>query len=278
MKPTPNDSPLGRSVSGSAHYDPSLLFPIPRASGREALAIDNVALPFQGVDIWNAYELSWLDARGKPQVALGEFRVPASSPNLIESKSLKLYLNSFNQTRLATIEQLRRVLIDDLSSAAGSDVDVLLYGLADPVASTIQSLQGECIDDLDIEISHYGPPAPELLGLTADANEVEESLVSHLLKSNCPVTAQPDWASVQIHYTGAQIDRQGLLRYLISYRNHDDFHEQCVERIFSDLLARCAPRRLTVQARYTRRGGLDINPWRSNNHAEIAINARLVRQ
>jgi 7-cyano-7-deazaguanine reductase len=278
MNPTPHDSPLGKSVSGSAHYDPALLFPIARSMGRESLAIDSAALPFHGVDIWNAYELSWLDARGKPQVAIGEFRVPASSPNLIESKSLKLYLNSFNQTRFETIEQVRRVLIDDLSSAAGSDVEVFLYGLADPSVSTIQALQGECIDNLDIEISNYGPPAPELLGLAAHASEVEETLVSHLLKSNCPVTAQPDWASVQIRYAGAQIDRPGLLRYLVSYRDHDDFHEQCVERIFCDLIARCAPRRLTVQARYTRRGGLDINPWRSTDCAERAINARLARQ
>jgi 7-cyano-7-deazaguanine reductase len=278
MNQTPNHSPLGKSVSGSAHYDPSLLFPIPRALGREALPVDTTALPFHGVDIWNAYELSWLDARGKPQVAIGEFRVPASSPNLIESKSLKLYLNSINQTRLASFEQVRRVLIDDLSSAAGGDVEVFLRGLGDPAGSSIESLQGECIDDLDIEIGHYGPPAPDLLGLVADASMVEESLVSHLLKSNCPVTAQPDWASVQIRYAGAQIDREGLLRYLITYRNHDDFHEQCVERIFSDLLARCTPRRLTVQARYTRRGGLDINPWRSSESAEKPVNLRLVRQ
>jgi 7-cyano-7-deazaguanine reductase len=278
MNPTPNDSPLGKSVSGSAHYDPALLFPIARSSGREALAIDASALPFHGVDIWNAYELSWLGDRGKPQVAIGEFRVPASTPNLIESKSLKLYLNSLNQTRFATIGQVRDVLIADLSSAAGSEVDVRLRGLDDPVASTIGSLQGECIDDLDIEISHYGPPAPDLLGLAPNANNVDESLVSHLLKSNCPVTAQPDWASVQIRYAGAQIDRHGLLRYLISYRNHDDFHEQCVERIFRDLLARCAPQRLTVQARYTRRGGLDINPWRSTEGNQIPDNLRLARQ
>jgi 7-cyano-7-deazaguanine reductase len=278
MNPTPHDSPLGKSVSGSAHYDRALLFPIARSSGREALAIDASAPPFHGVDIWNAYELSWLDARGKPQVAIGEFRVPASTPNLIESKSLKLYLNSLNQTRFATIGQVRQVLIADLSGAAGGDVDVLLRGPGDPAVSRIESLQGECIDDLDIEISHYGPPAPDLLGLAIDAGDVEESLVSHLLKSNCPVTAQPDWASVQIRYAGTRIDRQGLLRYLVSYRNHDDFHEQCVERIFSDLLARCAPRRLTVQARYTRRGGLDINPWRSTERAENPVNLRLARQ
>jgi 7-cyano-7-deazaguanine reductase len=278
MNPTPHDSPLGKSVSGSAHYDPALLFPIARSTGREALAIDASALPFHGVDIWNAYELSWLGDRGKPQVAIGEFRVPASTPNLIESKSLKLYLNSLNQTRFATIGQVRDVLIADLSSAAGSEVDVRLRGLDDPAASTIGSLQGECIDDLDIEISHYGPPAPDLLGLAPNANNVDESLVSHLLKSNCPVTAQPDWASVQIRYAGAQIDCHGLLRYLISYRNHDDFHEQCVERIFRDLLARCAPQRLTVQARYTRRGGLDINPWRSTEGNQIPDNLRLARQ
>lgn len=279
MNNTVHDSALGKSVLVSNHYNPDLLFPIPRAAGREVLGL-GASLPFDGVDIWNAYELSWLDALGKPQVAVGEFRIPASSPNLIESKSFKLYLNSINQTRYANAEQVRAMLAMDLSAAAGAEIGVelsLLPKVARAMAA-IESLAGDCIDDLNIEVDHYGPPKPELLGLVGDAPIVDEALVSHLLKSNCPVTGQPDWASVQISYAGRQIDRTGLLRYLVSYRNHDDFHEQCVERIFSDILARCAPQHLTVYARYTRRGGLDINPWRSTEARSRPDNARLIRQ
>ena len=281
MKNTVHDSALGKSVVGSNHYDPALLFPIPRAAGRQGLA-SAASLPFHGVDIWNAYELSWLDARGKPQVALGEFRIPASSPNLIESKSFKLYLNSINQTRYTDVAQVRARLVADLSAAAGAEIGLTLSPLMQvaqaQAQSHIGSLAGDCIDDLDIEVDHYGPPKPELLGLLDGAQVVEETLVSHLLKSNCPVTGQPDWASVQIRYSGRQIDRAGLLRYLVSYRNHDDFHEQCVEHIFCDLLARCSPRCLSVYARYTRRGGLDINPWRSNDAQASTDNVRLIRQ
>ena len=279
MNNTVHDSALGKSVLGSNHYNPDLLFPIPRAAGREAMGL-GPSLPFAGIDIWNAYELSWLDSRGKPQVAVGEFRIPASSPNLIESKSFKLYLNSINQTRYSDAAQVRALLVADLSAAAGAEIGVTLSPLtkAAQTLAVIESLGGDCIDDLDIEVEHYGPPKPALLGLVNDARVVEESLVSHLLKSNCPVTGQPDWASVQIGYTGRQIDRAGLLRYLVSYRSHDDFHEQCVERIFCDVLARCAPQRLSVYARYTRRGGLDINPWRSTPAETMIGNARLIRQ
>lgn len=277
MNNTAHDSALGKSVAGSVHYDPGLLFPIPRAPGREALGL-SAPLPFHGVDIWNAYELSWLDARGKPQVAMAEFRVPADTPNLIESKSFKLYLNSLNAMRYASLESVQTMLSADLSKAAGGDVGVMLRTLKAKQCSAIQSMHGCSIDDLDIEINHYGPPQANLLGADADAKAVEETLVSDLLKSNCPVTGQADWASVLIHYAGAPIERAGLLRYLVSYRNHDDFHEQCVERIFRDIHARCAPEHLTVQARYTRRGGLDINPWRSNAVGLNADNQRLARQ
>ena len=277
MKNPLHDSALGKQVAGSARYDPALLFPIARTSGREVLGFA-APLPFHGVDIWNAYELSWLDPRGKPQVAIGEFRVPASSPNLIESKSFKLYLNSLNQARFADVDALRSVLMADLSDAAGSPIDLVLRAVGAANPPPIEPLDGECIDDLDITIEHYGPPQAELLSRDAAAAPATEALVSHLLKSNCPVTGQPDWASVQIRYHGSRIDRAGLLRYLVSYRNHDDFHEQCVERIFRDVLARCAPQQLTVQARYTRRGGLDINPWRSNVSGATAENPRLQRQ
>ena len=275
MNKLAHDSPLGKSVTASAHYDPSLLFPIARSMGRDALGIGD-AFPFHGVDIWNAYELSWLDALGKPCVAMGEFRVPAESPNLIESKSLKLFLNSFNQHRCGSMEAFRLILIRDLSAVAGSTVDVRLSELAAPATELLSVLDGECIDALEIAVDDYGPPNPGYLSTRND--ETEEALVSHLLKSNCPVTGQPDWASVQVAYGGAAIDREGLLRYLVSFRKHDDFHEQCVERIFVDLLERCAPRWLTVQARYTRRGGLDINPWRSNRNTGRAENPRQPRQ
>ncbi|HQV73004.1 MAG: NADPH-dependent 7-cyano-7-deazaguanine reductase QueF [Dokdonella sp.] len=277
MNPAAHDSPLGKQVAGSAVYDADLLFPIPRAAGRGAMGLAE-PLPFHGVDIWNAWELSWLDLRGKPQVAIGEFRIPASSPNLIESKSFKLYLNSLNQTRFADADAVRALLLADLSAAAGMPIDVVLLGVDPTRSAPIQRLDGECIDDLDIDIDQYGPPQAGFLGVDAAAEPATEVLLSHLLKSNCPVTGQPDWASVQIRYHGKRIDRAGLLRYLVSYRNHDDFHEQCVERIFRDLLARCAPQQLTVHARYTRRGGLDINPWRSNVAAATADNPRLQRQ
>ena len=277
MTNTVHDSALGKSVTGSAEYDPALLFPIPRSGGRDLLGL-RLPLAFHGVDIWNAYELSWLDARGKPRVAMAEFRVPASTANLIESKSFKLYLNSFNAMHYADFETVRRLMTVDLSKAAGGEVEVILRELDASATSAIHSLDGCSIDDLDIAIDHYGPPQPELLGIVAGAGPVEETLVSHLLKSNCPVTGQPDWASVQIRYAGAQIDRAGLLRYLVSYRNHDDFHEQCVERIFSDIQRRCRPEQLTINARYTRRGGLDINPWRSDVPGLSAGNPRLARQ
>lgn len=273
---TPESSTLGQSVAYPSSYDASLLFPIPRSEARAKLGLDE-SLPFVGVDLWNAYELSWLDSRGKPQVALAEVRVPATSPNLIESKSFKLYLNSFAQERMASTDALRAALIGDLSAAAGSTVSVSLIAPTSPQAFPVSVLPGELIDSVAIAIEHYGPPAPELL--KADAQEpVEETLVSHLFRSNCPVTGQPDWASLQIAYAGPRIDRAALLRYLVSFRTHSDFHEACVERIFLDLRARCAPTKLSVYARFTRRGGLDINPFRALPGAAMPDNLRLSRQ
>ncbi|HEY0231431.1 MAG TPA: NADPH-dependent 7-cyano-7-deazaguanine reductase QueF [Dokdonella sp.] len=258
----PHDSLLGRSTPYPSHYDANLLFPIARAPSRAELGIEG-GLPFHGVDIWNAYELSWLDALGKPRVALAEIRVPVESPNLIESKSFKLYLNSYNQERIEDIDALRTRLTRDLTVAAGAAVAVAVTPAARFAQATIHELDGESIDDLPIAIDDYGPPRAAYLQVAADAAVVEETLVSQLLKSNCPVTGQPDWASVQVRYAGPRIDRAGLLRYLVSFREHAGFHEHCVERIFIDLMHRCAPTRLQVHARYTRRGGLDINPWRS---------------
>lgn len=252
----PEDSLLGREVPYPRHYDPSLLFPIPRANARAELGLGD-ALPFTGHDRWHAYELSWLDARGKPQVATATIIVPASTPNLVESKSFKLYLNSLNGTRFDSAEAVRARIAGDVSRAAGGTVTVE-FGLP-PFAAGDDAVS---IDGLDIAIDHYGPPDPGLL--RADPGQVvEECLRSDLLKSNCPVTGQPDWASVRIAYRGPRIDREGLLRYLVSFRDHAEFHEQCVERIHTDLMARCRPQALSVEARYTRRGGLDINPWRA---------------
>jgi 7-cyano-7-deazaguanine reductase len=272
----PELSPLGKTVAFPAEYDPGLLFPIPRATGRAAIGLEG-ELPFTGVDVWNAYELSWLDSRGKPRVALAELRVPASSSHLIESKSLKLYLGSYAQTRMADTDSLRAQLVHDLSQAAGGQVSVVLTPAASANAASIEMLEGELIDDLPLEISHYGPPQPEFLASNAE-RRADEVLVSHLLKSNCPVTGQPDWASVQIRYAGPRIARDGLLRYLVSFRQHADFHEQCVERIFVDILQRCRPSRLAVYARYTRRGGLDINPFRATPGMLLPGNPRTARQ
>lgn len=269
---TPLDSALGRYVDYPREYDASLLFPIARSLGRDALGIASVALPFIGLDRWHAYELSWLDARGKPRVATATFEVPADSPNLVESKSLKLYLNSFNASRFDSEDAVRDAIARDLSNAAGASVAVA-FGLA-PLHSDDTAID---LDAQDTEIHSYGPPDASLLA--SDANDqVGEILSSALLKSNCPVTGQPDWASVRISYRGPRIDRAGLLRYLVSFRDHAEFHEQCVERIFVDLLARCRPRELSVDARYTRRGGLDINPWRATPGLSPPASGRDPRQ
>ncbi|HEV2622455.1 MAG TPA: NADPH-dependent 7-cyano-7-deazaguanine reductase QueF [Frateuria sp.] len=272
---TPDHSPLGKATVYADRYDPSLLFPIPREQKRIEIGVHD-PLPFAGTDIWNAYELSWLDLRGKPRVALAEFRVPADSPNLIESKSFKLYLNGFSQERIE-ISALQKTLARDLSATAGAPVTATLSA---PTAQghAIVELAGESLDDLPLDIDDYGPPKAAYLSASHDAAPVEETLLSHLLRSNCPVTGQPDWGSVQIAYRGAPIDRAGLLRYLVSFRNHNEFHEQCVERIFMDVMAHCAPAQLSVYARYTRRGGLDINPFRSTDPTALPSNARAVRQ
>ncbi|MBF8223794.1 NADPH-dependent 7-cyano-7-deazaguanine reductase QueF [Halomonas sp. 328] len=267
-------APLGRDSAYPEHYDAGLLYPIPRAANRAPLGITEEALPFVGEDEWHAFELSWLNARGKPVVAVARFRLPADSPNLIESKSWKLYLNSFNQTRLDSREALIATLEADLAAAAGAPVTVELFGV-DDAALAPQRLPGDCLDDLDIEVNDYTPSAEHLV---VGEVIVEETLHSHLLKSNCPVTGQPDWGSVLIRYRGPRLDREGLLRYLISYRQHQDFHEHCVEHIFTDLLARARPERLLVMARYVRRGGLDISPWRGTPGETPPLPLRLARQ
>ncbi|SFQ20440.1 NADPH-dependent 7-cyano-7-deazaguanine reductase QueF [Pseudomonas borbori] len=276
MHSAAEDSPLGKSSEYIATYTPSLLFPIARAAKWAELGLTAETLPYRGVDFWNCFELSWLLPSGKPVVAIGEFAIPADSPNIIESKSFKLYLNSLNQTAFADVAELQEVLRRDLSAATGKPVGVRVRSLAEVTAEGVATLPGQCIDDLDVVIGNYARPQPELLRCEPQ-RLVEESLHSHLLKSNCPVTGQPDWGSVVVRYRGAALDHASLLAYLVSFRQHADFHEQCVERIFLDLQHLLQPEYLTVYARYVRRGGLDINPYRST--APIAPdNRRLVRQ
>jgi 7-cyano-7-deazaguanine reductase len=273
---SPDHSPLGKATVYADRYDAGLLYPIPRQGKRDEIGVSADALPFHGVDVWNGYELSWLDLRGKPIVAVAEFRFPATTPNIVESKSFKLYLNSFAQERLADVDAVRAILARDLSAAAGGPTDVILRAPGELDGTPIGEPEGDLLDAQELDFDSYGPPRPDFLGVRAgDAHEV---LVSHLLRSNCPVTGQPDWGSVQIAYRGAPIDRAGLLRYLVSFRSHTEFHEQCVERIFMDIRERCAPRELTVYARYTRRGGLDINPFRTTDPAAVPGNPRGARQ
>ncbi len=254
---------LGKSTDYRDTYDASLLQGVPRSLNRDPLGLHADNLPFHGADIWTLYELSWLNGKGLPQVAVGHVELPDTSLNLVESKSFKLYLNSFNQTRFASWQDVAETLTRDLSACAQGKVKVSLYRLDELKGQPIARLHGTCIDDQDIEIDNYQFSADYLQG-AASGKIVEETLVSHLLKSNCLITHQPDWGSVQIQYRGAKIDREQLLRYLVSFRHHNEFHEQCVERIFNDILRFCQPESLSVYARYTRRGGLDINPWRSN--------------
>jgi len=269
-------SPLGKPTEYRAAYAPDLLYPIPRQLKRDELCLDGAALPFVGEDLWNAYELSWLNPKGKPVVAVGTLRVPADSPNLIESKSLKLYFNSLNQTVFANTDAVAATLGVDLSAAAGAPVAVELQPLGNRPAAQIGYPEGVLLDDLDIACDAY-QPAPQLL-TTLAGPVVEETLYSHLLKSNCLVTGQPDWAMLVVRYRGRPLDRAGLLRYIVSFRQHNEFHEQCVERIFCDISRRCRPEALAVHARYTRRGGLDINPFRSSGGFAVPGNAREIRQ
>ncbi|MBU2886820.1 NADPH-dependent 7-cyano-7-deazaguanine reductase QueF [Gilvimarinus agarilyticus] len=272
------DSPLGKSSEYTSEYDPALLYSIARVQSRQVLGLSQAPLPFTGEDVWTGFELSWLNLKGLPQVALIEFSLPCESPNIIESKSIKLYLNSYNQTRLASVGEVAERIARDFTAAAGTSVTVHVSALSDyqAVGSFDQApWRAECIDGQDVTISEYSPNA-ELLNAATDAC-VEESLYSDLLKSNCPVTGQPDWASVWIRYRGNKLDRAGLLKYIVSFREHQDFHEHCVERIYCDIMARCQPQSLEVYARYTRRGGLDINPYRSSESKPLPA-VRLVRQ
>ncbi len=272
---------LGKNTQYCSEYSADLLQGVPRSLNRDDLALDQRNLPFTGEDVWYGYELSWLNSKGKPVVAVAEFRFACSSENIVESKSFKLYLNSFNQTRFASIKDVEQILTKDLSKITGTTAKVSLFGVDHCPALDISQIpeQTICIDSEDITINSYQYNADLLANAQTNNNDVkiEEHLVSHLLKSNCLITNQPDWASVYIHYRGEMINHAVLLEYLISFRQHNEFHEQCVERIYCDLQSHCNLDELTVFARYTRRGGLDINPFRSS-HLETAPLGRTLRQ
>lgn len=279
---SPDQSLLGKVVGYADQYDASLLYPLARAAQRAEIGITGQPV-FLGADVWTAYELSWLNLRGKPQVAMGRFIVPCETTHLVESKSLKLYLNSFNNTQFASIEEVKKTMQQDLSAAVWhggaiqSAVGVQLLTPEQFGAEKIHELQGVNLDRLDLDCTHF-QPAPELLSAALHEQPVTETLCSHLLKSNCLVTGQPDWGSLSISYSGAQIEQAGLLQYIVSFRNHNEFHEHCVERIYMDILTRCKPTKLSVQARYTRRGGVDINPWRSSHPQAMPVQIRTARQ
>lgn len=279
MSSSLKQSPLGKPATYQAQYDASLLFSIPRAQKRAEIGVgvDGNPPPFFGADMWTCFELSWLNQKGKPQLAIAHCIVPAESPRIIESKSFKLYLNSFNNTRLVNIEALQMLLQHDLSEACGSTVSIKLIPPELFASEKIQELEGVLLDRLDIDCDTY-TPNPDFLKVKWEEAPTEEMFVSHLLKSNCLVTGQPDWASIQIKTYGHPINEEGLLKYLVSFRNHNEFHEQCVERIFMDILRACKPSKLAVYARYTRRGGLDINPFRANYPVALPPNLRTTRQ
>lgn len=267
--------PLGQPTDYSDKYAPQLLCPIPRADSRARLGLSD-DLPFYGRDIWNAWELSWLGATGRPSVATAEIIVPADSPNIIESKSLKLYLNSFAMSTFSSSAEVAETVARDLSACTGKETTVLVMPIQDTEARRVSRLAGSCLDSLPVTCSEWDVDANLL---RADKHTiVVEDLHTHLLRSLCPVTSQPDIGSLQIGYRGPKIDPASLLQYVVSFRQHSDFHEACVERMFIDILSRCGPETLSIQARYQRRGGLDINPFRSNDENDPPINLRLWRQ
>ncbi len=269
-------SALGKRSNYESQYNPKLLFPIERASKRQEIGLNTQKMPLYGHDLWTHYEVSWLNNKGKPQVAIALINIPAHSKYLIESKSLKLYFNSFNQTTFSDWMSVTKTIANDLSQVVDSEIKFNLYPLSEAPIFSCKQFEGTCLDDLDIHCQKY-QPEPKLL--FTHPIRLEEIIFSDLLKSNCLVTNQPDWGSVQISYQGNQIDQEGLLKYIISFREHNEFHEQCIERIYVDILNQCKPDKLTVIGRYTRRGGLDINPIRSTHPiGALDLSLRLIRQ
>lgn len=276
MPINPEQSELGKKVEYDPHYNPDKLFPIPRKGKRDEIGVPD-RLPFFGFDRWNHYEVSWLNEKGKPIVAMAEIVYNCNSPNIIESKSMKLYFNSFNNTKFKDATAVQAIVKKDLEKRVGAPVTFNMVTLPLSNKEELQpGFDGVCIDELDVECSSY---TVQPTFLTVEEDVVQETLYSDLLKSNCLVTNQPDWASVQIVYKGKKINHEGLLRYIVSFRNHNEFHEQCIERIFMDIMRHCQPEELTVYGRYTRRGGLDINPYRSTKSIDqTVVNLRLCRQ
>ncbi len=271
------NAPLGKEVVYPTTYSPELLYPISRSVNRKLLNFSGT-LPFMGADIWNAYELSWLGPRGKPEVAIAQFQIPANSPFIIESKSFKLYLNSLNYAQFNDLLDVKAALENDLSQAIGTKIKVTLLTPEDWDKKETPPLLGKCMDRLDVEIDPSKAPDANILKADFTAGQVEETLYTNLLRSNCPVTGQPDWGTLIIQYKGPQIDEASLLTYIIAFRNHQEFHEHCVEKIFCDVKDKCQATELSVYARYTRRGGLDINPFRTNFNAPWPFNSKLARQ
>jgi 7-cyano-7-deazaguanine reductase len=272
----PTQSELGKKTVYDANYNPDKLFPIPRRINREKLGIIDQP-PFFGIDIWNHYEVSWLNSKGKPVVGIAEIIYPSDSPNIIESKSMKLYFNSFNNTRIETIEKLNKTVKDDLEARIEKTVEVkIIPMMMTSDVNVIKGFDAICIDEIDVECDQY-QLSPSYLN--TEDKTVTESLYSDLLKSNCLVTNQPDWGSVLIKYTGNKINREGLLKYIVSFRDCNDFSEQCIEKIFLDIMHYCKPTSLTVYGRFTRRGGIDINPIRSTDAIDVNdLNSRFIRQ
>jgi 7-cyano-7-deazaguanine reductase len=269
------ESPLGKSTVYIETYSPDLLFPISRQMARDKIGINpSNPLPFEGIDIWNGFEISWLNPKGKPEIAFGEYRFPFNTPYVVESKSFKLYLNSFNQSVFSSIGEVEKIIQKDLREAVQGDVGVSLFFPENMNSKQLSNFRGTCLDHLDIEVDTY-QVNPQFLSTSPKI--VDETLYSHLLKSNCLATGQPDWGGLLIRYQGPQIDHEGLLKYIISFRSHSGFAEHCVEQIYCDLLRECKPKHLTVYARYIRRGGLDINPFRSNFEKD-PDNSRHTRQ
>ena len=263
---------LGKDTNYPTQYQPDILFPIARAQARQAYAhVEGIQ---QGQDWWHVFEISWLNAAGIPQVAIGRLSLPATSPHLIESKSLKLYFNSLNFTQFESQAAFIATVERDLSHAAQAQVSLQLFQVD---ALEVSQPTGLCIDDLVPERLENHPDA-SLLALDPVNQHVEVQLYSHLLRSNCPVTGQPDWGTVFIRYQGAKPCYKSILAYIISYRQHNGFHEQCVEQIFADLWQKFSPEKLMVYATYTRRGGLDINPCRVSDLAWLPQPIRLSRQ
>lgn len=283
MKPLETHGILGQSTSYPKTYAPDMLYPIPRALGRANLALPADALSI-GMDWWQVFEMSWLNLHGISQVAMARLAIPATSDYIVESKSLKLYFNSLNFTEFDNQQAVKATVEKDLSACLKTDVTLEIFEVNIANSLPISAPQGDCIDNaLDSSdkkiaiVSNVNPSSLTVAHQGASDSQLQ-ILHSHLLRSNCPVTNQPDWGTLEIQIDSQPIDRAGLLEYILSFRQHNGFHEQCVEQIFSDLTQVFAPKTLMVRAWYTRRGGIDINPCRVSDISLLPPPSRLNRQ